>query len=300
VFFFDGNVCSNEFYVADAPAYNNVMLCCNMNFGSGSYMNGGCEYVDMCNTLPTSPSPVTPEPTPSPVTPAPTPCEAQVFFFDGTVCSNEFVIADAPAFNSAKACCNINFGMGSFMNGQCNYVDECNTLPPSPSPVTPEPTPSPIENIVTLSPVTPAPTPCEALLFFFDGETCSNEFIIADASSYETVQACCNANFGTGSFLAGSCGNVDICNTLPPSPAPTFISTFGSTPTVSKETTGPPTMAAGRGEDDKITTDVETDCREITGGYPVVCVKVCTSITSTFKGDMLIDEVAETTEEECD
>jgi hypothetical protein len=300
VFFFDGNVCSNEFYIADAQAYTSVMICCNMNFGAGSYMNGSCEYVDECNTLPPSPSPVTPKPTMSPVTPAPTPCEAQVFYFDGNVCSNEFIIADASAYNSAVACCNVNFGMGSFASGECNYVDECNTLPPSPSPITPEPTPAPIEPIVTPSPATPAPTPCEALLFFFDGEACSNEFYIADASSYETAKACCNANFGTGSFMTGNCNYIDTCNTLPPSPAPTIISTFGSTPTVSKETTGPPTMAANRGDDHKVTVDVTTDCREITGGYPVVCVKVCTSIKSKFKGGVLIDETAETTEEECD
>jgi hypothetical protein len=303
VFFFDGNVCSNEFYIADASAYTSVMICCNINFGAGSFMNGSCDYVAICNTLEPTPNPtpnptkkptrnptrkpsnapiepiVTPVPTESPVTPAPTPCEAQVFFFDGNVCSNEFYIADAPAYNTAKACCNVNFGMGSFMNGECNYVDECNTIPPSPSPVT------------------PAPTPCEAKVFFFDGETCSNEFYIADAPSYISAIICCNTNFGSGSFINGSCNYVDECNTIPPTPSPTFISTFGSTPTVSKETTGPPTMEAGR---DKITTDITTDCREITGGYPEVCVKVCTSIKSTFKGGMLIDETAETTEEECD
>ena len=81
--------------------------------------------------------------------------------------------------------------------------------------------------------------------------------------------------------------------------APTIASTFGSTPTVSKETTGPPTMYAGR-ERSQFKTDVTTDCREIIGGHPVVCVKVCTAITSIFDGDILIDETAETTEEECD
>jgi hypothetical protein len=166
VFFFNGNVCSNEFYIADAPAYNNVMFCCNMNFGAGSFMNGSCEYVDVCNTLEPTPNPtkspskkptnapIEPIVTPSPETPAPTPCEAQVFFFDGNVCSNEFFLADAPAYTSVMICCNMNFGAGSFMNGSCEYVDVCNTLPPSPSPVTPEPTPSP---------VTPAPSTCESL-----------------------------------------------------------------------------------------------------------------------------------------
>jgi hypothetical protein len=58
-------------------------------------------------------------------------------------------------------------------------------------------------------------------------------------------------------------------------------------------------MYAGR-ERSQFKTDVTTDCREITGGYPVVCVKVCTAITSIFNGDILIDETAETTEKECD
>jgi hypothetical protein len=156
-------------------------------------------------------------------------------------------------------------------------------------------------------PVTPAPTPCEALLFFFNGETCSNEFIIADASSYETAQSCCNANFGTGSFLTGSCGYVDICNTLPPSHAPTFISTFGSTPTVSKETTGPPTMAAGRekmiktrdmphGEKKTVTS---TECEPIYAGNPRVCVNVCTDIISVYSGEELISEDAKSYETAC-
>ena len=61
-----------------------------------------------------------------------------------------------------------------------------------------------------------------------------------------------------------------------------------------------PTMYAGRGDGDPVTVDVTTDCREITGGYPEVCVKVCTYIKSSFEGGKLIDETAETTEEECD
>jgi hypothetical protein len=337
VFFFDGNSCSNEIYIADASAYTSVMVCCNINFGTGSFMNGSCNYVDICNTpMPSSkptpnptpnptpkPSPapitpeptdapitpeptdapITPEPTDAPITPAPTPCEAQVFFFDGNVCSNDIYIADASAYTSVMICCNMNFGTGSFTNGGCEYVDICNTLPPSPSPSEPIVTPSPATPEPTESPVTPAPTPCEALAFFFDGEVCSNDIFIADAASYNSAEICCNMNFGTGSFMSGSCNYVDICNTLPPSPAPTFLTTPGSTPTVSKETTGPPTMPAGRGDERNehaVTTDVTTDCREITGGYPKVCVKVCTSIKSTYKGGVLIDETAETSEEQCD
>jgi len=300
VFYFNGNVCSNEFVIANAPSYGSLIACCNLNFGIGSFINGACQYVDECNPSPT-PKPtqkptkkptnapiepvVTPEPTFSPVTPSPTPCEAQVFFFDGNVCSNDFYMAGAPSYNTAVACCNVNFGIGSFKQGKCDYIDICNTLPPSPSPITD-------------SPITPAPTSCDERVFFFDGNTCTNDVFIADAPEFMSLKKCCNFNFGVGSLEDRSCIYTDICNTLPPSPAPTFISTPGSTPTVSKETTGPPTMDSGRDEEEYISTDVT--CNEITGGYPQVCVKVCTTIKSIFRGDILMDETAETTEEACD
>lgn len=223
--------------------------------------------------------------TPAP-SPAPTTCEERKFYVvknnDQLYCSNGYDIPSDWAgseyyFDTLQACCEMQFGGSS-----CVFEDVC---------VTPSP---------TESPVTPAPTPCGDQVFFFDGNICSNDFYIADAPAYNTAMACCNANFGAGSFLNRDCNYIDICNTLPPSPSPTIASTFGSTPTVSKETTGPPTMYAGRGDGDPVTVDVTTDCREITGGYPEVCVKVCTYIKSSFEGGKLIDETAETTEEECD
>jgi hypothetical protein len=318
-FFFDGNVCTNEFFVADAQSYNTFMACCNMNFGAGSFMNGGCNYVDVCNTLPPSaapiepivtPSPVTPEPTDAPITPAPTPCEVLAFFFNGESCTNEidFFMVDATSYSTAMACCNMNFGAGSYMNGSCYYVDICNTLLPSPSPIEPVVTPSPATPEPTDSPVTPAPTPCEALRFFFDGETCTNAFLVADATSYNTAMTCCNMNFGAGSFVSGSCNYVDVCNTLPPSPAPTFVNTPGSTPTVSKETTGPPTLIAGRDDIMNHTRDMphaatktltNTECEPIFAGNPSVCVYVCTDIVSVYAGEVLISEDASSYETAC-
>jgi hypothetical protein len=29
--------------------YNSLVVCCNQNFGSGSMMNGLCNYSDICN-----------------------------------------------------------------------------------------------------------------------------------------------------------------------------------------------------------------------------------------------------------
>ena len=77
---------------------------------------------------------------------------------------------------------------------------------------------------------------------------------------FDTVGECCTDAFGG----VQNCNYVDVCvPTGVPSPNPTQVEvletpepttympspapTFGSTPTVSKETTGPPTMAAVRG-----------------------------------------------------
>jgi hypothetical protein len=68
----------------------------------------------------------TPKPTPKPVTPAPTPCEDMVFFVDGNTCTNDIYIADAMSYESAVACCNMNFGVESTMNGNCKV--SCRTL----------------------------------------------------------------------------------------------------------------------------------------------------------------------------
>ncbi|KAL7502557.1 hypothetical protein ACHAXN_000497, partial [Cyclotella atomus] len=79
----DYSMCSNEENYSDAEyIYTTLEACCKAMFGTST-----CDFVDVCNT---------PSPSVSPVTPAPTPCEAQVFFFNGNVCSNEFYIADAP------------------------------------------------------------------------------------------------------------------------------------------------------------------------------------------------------------
>jgi hypothetical protein len=238
VFFVDGNTCTNDIYIVDTISYNTAMACCNLNFGVGSMNNGNCNVIDICNP-----------------TPAPTPCEAQMFFLDGGVCSNENYIADASGYGTLTsilaildlwiiidsyhcfisllsatltACCNSNFGMGSLTNKGCDYIDICNPQPNQ----TPEPSPS--------------PTSCEERLWYIgngDGYSiCINGY---DSSSgadlFGSLSDCCEA-------LGDTCYYEDVCNTLPPSPSPTTEATFGSTPTVSKETTGPPTMAAGRGQ----------------------------------------------------
>lgn len=211
LFFVDGDTCTNDVYIADAMSFSSAVACCNMNFGVGSISNGNCKVVDICNP-----------------TPAPTPCEDQVFFFDGDICSNEIYIADAAAFATAVACCNVNFGIGSLAMGKCDYVDTCNPQPVD----TPEPTPS--------------PTSCEEREWYIsvDGDytICTNGYDFASNTSlYGSLSDCCDA-------LGTTCYYSDVCVTPSPSYSPTYASTSGSTPTVSKETTGPPTMTYGRGD----------------------------------------------------
>jgi hypothetical protein len=187
-----------------------------------------------------------------PTTSAPTPCNAQRFFLVNGVCTNDIFMMGATSYGSAMECCNINMGSGSMLSGTCSYVDTCN-----PEPLT-----------------TPPPTPCEGIPFYYSGGMCSNSGTVISGATgpFTTAEQCCDMNFGTGSmYIAtfdGGCNYDDSCNPPPPvsslvTPPPTLMPpeptpapssfemltvnpTSGSTPTVSTEVTGPPTVA-GRG-----------------------------------------------------
>ena len=66
---------------------------------------------------------------------------------------------------------------------------------------------------------------------------------------FNTAFECCEDGLGMGN--SGKCPFEDVCFPIPPTPTPPAVNTpmptFGSTPTVSKETTGPPTLPAVRG-----------------------------------------------------
>ena len=144
----DSSMCTNDDGVSADVIYSSLNRCCKALFGTYE-----CDYEDVCS-----------------------PCEEQMFFFDGDKCVNDVYFADAPAYNTAVACCNLNFGIGSFSNGNCDYVDVCK----------PEP-------------ISPSPTPCEEMVFFLDGNTCTNDIFIADAVSYSELKVCLNnfCNFDT-------------------------------------------------------------------------------------------------------
>lgn len=124
---------------------------------------------------------------------------------------------------------------------ECWFEDYCNpAIPPPPSP---EP---------TKKPTTAAPTTCEGRKWYLLitnelTEMCSNGYDIPSSAQssmeyYDTLKECCEEEFN-----GGKCMFVDVCNPGQPTPSPTILitnePTFGTTPTVSKETTGPPTMA---------------------------------------------------------
>ena len=116
-------------------------------------------------------------------------------------------------------------------------------------------TPSPIEVEVVETPrPSPSPTTCEGRQWYIKTDKvtqlqCSNGYDIPEAAQdsmtfFASAAECCDEAFGPGSAQAGTCEWVDVCvpTSSPVTFIPTLMPTFGSTPTVSKETTGPPTM----------------------------------------------------------
>jgi hypothetical protein len=80
---------------------------------------------------------------------------------------------------------------------------------------------------------------------------------------------------------------------------PTPQLSSGSTPTVSKDVTGPPTVVGDRSQASDLKTYTSTECEPIYAGTPVVCVYVCTDIVSVFDGEELVSETASSYETDC-
>ena len=154
-------------------------------------------------------------------------------------------------------------------------------FPSTPEPTepieTPDPTPFPSTPEPTEPEVTPAPTPCEGRKWYLLStnsvkKMCSNGYDIPPGvvfTFYGSEKECCSSEFSSNE----KCIVRDVCRpdvpvtpvpTLQPTeeiltPVPTFIPTeepttklptlsptFGSTPTVSKEISGPPTVVPDR------------------------------------------------------
>jgi len=259
----------------------------------------------------------TSEPTKEPTTLSPTQCEEdREWWYNGDKCTNYPDPDGQGVYNTMQECCEKRFGA----SGYCAYDDFCNPIDPTTSP-TKSPTEDPTKNptpIPTKSPTTTAqtatspPTSCleaNSIWYFVPdfasmSNTCTNIAIPNSGfNEYDGPAKCCKENFEDLS----SCRQFDVCNPemLPPEPTPS--PTSGSTPTVSKETTTPPTMEGGESHTDikqtasndfsslTYTQKVNTDCVKNhdkvwstrSAGMVNVCVNVCTVTTNIYEGDNL-------------
>jgi len=289
----------------DQYFHESLKECCKAVFGTTT-----CEYDDICATSPPSPSPTKTQETSPPslapvvtiITPAPSPapstCEERKWYAVSTnteeLCSNGY---DIPAgwggseiyYDSLEECC-----QEEFSSNTCPFKDVCNTPIPTQAPQSPAPSPKP-SPFPSVPIITPNPTEEKILTPQPSSPSPTTEAPVSPAPTISTP-------FPVVTIIT------PIPTEAPVTPRPSFFPTaspsFGSTPTVSKETTGPPTMMRGRtrsiprgGNEHKKYSN--TECDEVWGGKPEVCVYVCTEITSVYDGDVLIDERAKTSETEC-
>ncbi|KAL3761538.1 hypothetical protein ACHAW5_003086 [Stephanodiscus triporus] len=196
-----------------------------------------------CSTSPTCPTPE-PEPTPEPSptedvslpptlkpscgtsptcpTPMPTVCTEQQWYFDDQQCTRgPGMIPDDNEilYPNPESCC---LASGFDYPEDCPVYDGCY----------PKPTPQPSLDEST----TPMPTACEERLWYFNSGICTNGYdmpIDNGNNMYSTLKECCEMN-----GMINECSFNDVCLEVF-----TYSPTFGSTPTVSKETTGPPTLS---------------------------------------------------------
>ena len=214
----------------DSTSYGSKAVGSTTNGGKGGKLNGS-------STSTTEMKPASsggwggwgavPAPTPVEiVTPSPTTCMEQEFYNAGGICTNEgFTPGGVTSYSSLLECCE-----DSQTAGECEFVDIC----------------------------------CEMRLWYFSSESgeCTNGFL--QDGEFASLQECCEATQSDEE----ECLYDDVCVEDPPTPSPPtpeVISTpepsaeiietpspttpiettgepsFGSTPTVSKEVTGPPT-----------------------------------------------------------
>ncbi|KAL3759751.1 hypothetical protein ACHAWU_008245 [Discostella pseudostelligera] len=133
-------------------------------------------------------------------------------------------------------------------------VPEIFTVEPTTAvPVTSEPTSAAptsgtptAPEIITAQPSL-APTPCEGRKWYALSTQkvfqCTNGYDIpvdaVDFTFFSTMSECCDEMFGVGA----DCDFKDVCVEAAETVSPTPEPSFGSTPTVSKETSGPPTLS---------------------------------------------------------
>merc|ERR1712194_805312 len=232
--------CTNGY---DIPAgvemeyYDTVLECCEETFGFGVK----CEYDDVC-------ADVTPNPSLFPAvepTPSPTACEARTWYFNinEQICDNKVRDDNASdaAYGSLEDCCGENFCDIPLPNTE-PWSDNSGQAASCPSGAVYDEC-------------------CEMAYptwYWNRGQKlCSNEPVnggAPDDITYGSRSECCRERFGNAN--TDVCSSVNKCySAMEPTFSPTLSATFdtltptfGSTPTVSKETSGPPTKAAVRGQ----------------------------------------------------
>ncbi|KAL3759746.1 hypothetical protein ACHAWU_008240 [Discostella pseudostelligera] len=216
--------------------------------------------------------------------------ENNVWQFDGEVCTNEGGM-DSEGYDEDFECCVSQFGQFPCPVENICIPEIPEATPPTVQPSTPElvtSAPS-VKEIITMEPTT-APVTAEPTTF---------APISLPPTEKELVTMVPTPSIVTPEP-----------STMAPSINEIFTSTptFGSTPTVSKETTGPPTQVrAGSRAGSTFTEDVNTDCVEhndkvwSTDSKSMidVCVYVCTVTTTIYEGEEVYDTKVHETNSEC-
>jgi hypothetical protein len=58
-FFYINGLCTNDIFLIGGTAYMSAQECCNVHYGPGSFPNGGCDFIDTCNTYTATNPPTT-------------------------------------------------------------------------------------------------------------------------------------------------------------------------------------------------------------------------------------------------
>jgi hypothetical protein len=240
-------VCTNGYdNDAEEMMFDHLSGCCEY----AEFDNGQCYYDDVCADTNDKPTPFpsensTPLP-PTPTPPTPTPPTPTV---DTPEPTNELIpqtpTTPVPSLPEIQVSTYAPTTLTLITPKPTPVCTGC-PVPPNPVPVPPTPVTS------------PSPTVCTDQLIYWDGVQCTRgppmggnkPDNIDDLIMFETYDECCLTYV---LMYSDECPMYDGCNppvpsgdTPPPSPGIevlTYPPSFGSTPTISKETTGPPTLS---------------------------------------------------------
>jgi len=218
--------------VDDFTFFDSLAECCDDMFGEGVE----CEYSDVCSNE--TPQPSSMEQTAPPTKKVATVEPTSVDILTGEPTSPEVVTQVPTKAMTAEPT------TAEIFTAEPTSPELATLVPTTATMNTVEPTTVPPSTLPTL-----APTTCKERVWYLFGGKCTNmnESTSNDtgSSTYGTLVECCE-----NEMPWKECVFEDVCYTPAPSPASSAFDSmvltsppsFGSTPTVSKETTGPPTI----------------------------------------------------------